>query len=139
MSPRTTASNFPSAAASSASGPSVVTLRRRNPVEVADAYARDLDQPVRTISCDECFMVNTTACDDCVMTFLLSLSREDVQADPGGALGGAMVGSRRRVKISTEEFDTLSLLQQSGLAPASNFAVRPVSLASRRADLVSAR
>ena len=84
-------------------------------------------------------MVNTTACDDCVMTFLLSLGREDVQADPGGALGGAMVGSRRRVKISTEEFDTLSLLQQSGLAPASNFAVRPVSLASRRADLVSAR
>lgn len=134
MSPHTTSPAFSSVDGSSHLGASVVTLRRRNPVDVADAYARDLDQPVRTISCDECVMINTAACDDCVMTFLFSLTCDDRLAGRSGAL----VGGTRRVEISTEELDTLNLLQQSGLAPASNFAVRPVSLATRRADLVSA-
>ena len=81
-----------------------------------------------------CVKINTAACDDCVMTFLFSLTCDD---GPSGRTG-ALVGGTRRVEISTEELDTLSLLQQSGLAPASNFTVRPLSLATRRADLVSA-
>ena len=100
---------------------SVVTLRPRTPIEVADAYHRELDEPFRTISCSDCVMLDTSSCTDCVVTFLLTLDAGDHAKSP-----------TRRVELSNDEIDTLSLLQHSGLAPASNYAVRPLAFASRR-------
>jgi hypothetical protein len=100
---------------------SVVTLRARTPIEVADAYHRELDQPFRTISCGNCVMFDTSSCTDCVVTFLLALEN-----------GNAADAPSRRVELSNDEIDTLSLLQHSGLAPASNYAVRPLAFAVRR-------
>lgn len=100
---------------------SVLTLRARTPIEVADAYHREIDQPFRAISCSDCVMLDTSSCTDCVVAFLLSLDTGDVAHPP-----------IRRVELSNDEIDTLSLLQHSGLAPASNYAVRPLAFAARR-------
>jgi hypothetical protein len=73
------------------------------------------DQLIRLIDCDDCVMQCTSTCSECVVTYLLTGAAEEHQ-----------------VSITAPEMDTLAMLQATGLAPQSQFAVRPVSFATRR-------
>lgn len=119
-----TTSDFPVRPPSSCSalaGPprhsSVVAFRSRNPIDVAEQFAAELsDDSIRTIDCDQCVLQHSNACHNCVVTFLLALDN----------------AVKPVVAMTAPEVDTLQLLQATGLAPQSQFAVRPVALASRR-------
>ena len=95
----------------------VVAFRTRSAVGIADQFAAELDDPdqVRTINCDDCVMQGSGACDECVVTFLLGLAPD-----------------RKLVEMTAPEIDTLAMLQATGLAPQSQFAIRPLALPTRR-------
>ena len=97
--------------------PSVIAFRSRNPIQVADRFARELADPthVRTINCNDCQMQGSAACTDCVVTYVLA-------TEPG----------RVGFELSAPEVDTLSMLQASGLAPKSQFVARPLTFGTRR-------
>jgi hypothetical protein len=94
----------------------VVAFRSRNPIQVADQFSREMsDNQIRLINCDDCVMQCTSTCTDCVVSYLLTNAAQD-----------------HSVSITAPEMDTLAMLQATGLAPQSQYAVRPVSLATRR-------
>lgn len=113
-----TISSFPvrTSALVGSTGSRVVAFRSRNPIQVADQFSREMsDHQIRMINCDDCVMQCTSTCNECVVTYLLTNA-----------------GQEHSVSITAPEMDTLAMLQATGLAPQSQYAVRPVSLATRR-------
>jgi hypothetical protein len=93
----------------------VVAFRARNPIELAEQFSAELsDMEVRLINCDDCVMQRSATCNECVVSYLLTGASESV------------------VSITAPELDTLEMLQTTGFAPPSQYAVRPVAFARRR-------
>ena len=101
----------------------MVSFRSRSPIDIAEKFSVELnDESIRRIDCNECVLQHSSSCDDCVVNFLLTLTD-----DAGSTTGGQAV-----VAMTAPEADTLELLQATGFAPRSHFAVRPVPLDARR-------
>jgi hypothetical protein len=111
----TTQNAHPSIAQSEEHPNRVVAFRARNPIELAERFSVELsDMEVRLINCDDCVMQRSPTCNDCVVSYLLTGASESV------------------VSITAPELDTLEMLQTTGFAPPSQYAVRPVAFARRR-------
>ena len=129
-----TTSDFPVRSSSSSASPvaksgtfrssSVVSFRSRSPIDIAEKFSVELyDESIRRIDCNDCVLQYSSSCDDCVVNFLLTLTDDAESAAPGG---------QAVVAMTAPEADTLELLQATGFAPRSHFAVRPVPLDARR-------